>query len=971
MSIAPHQEIRVLHVDDEPDFADLTTAFLERESDRFTVETATSADDGLETLTDRPPDCVVSDYNMPGMDGIEFLRAVREDNPDLPFILYTGKGSETVASEAIAANVTDYLQKGSGSEQYELLANRIRNAVQARHETERADRQEQLMRLTEFAGDTGGFELHTETGELLLTDGVRRLIDLPAQADLSLDEAIDLYHPEDQADIRQAITRACQTGEQTHGTWRLQLADGDERLVDVTFTPTTADGDTEILRGSVHDITEQRERQEELRRSERRLNALLEHSTDRISVMNADGCYTYVSPSAETLMGHDPAELTGEEAFEYIHPEDRAKTRETFQQILDDPDGIYGVEYRYRDAEGSWRWVESRGTNRLDDPAIEGVVINSREITDRKEREQELQRTRDLMANMEQMADAGAWEYDSETDSLMLTDGAYRLHGRNTDEDLTLGEAFDAIHPDDRDRLRDRFDACLETGEPYEIEIRLTTPDGGQRWITARGERVTTDGNSSVVRGYIQDITEQTEQQQELERRTELFEKAQQIADIGAWAHDIERGTLTWTDQVYDIHGVSGEFDPSLDDVEALYHPEDQPKLREAHNQAVTAGEPYDLEVRMTAGDDEIRWIRTVADPQVESGDVVRVRGTVHDITDRKEREKELQRITNQYQTLVKNFSDGAVFLFDTDNQYVRAGGQELTAVGLSSEEVSGETPYDLFPGEIAEETVRYYQETLDGASHTFEQEYGGEQYRIQTVPVRTSDGEITYGMAVSRNITERTERRQELERQKERLEEFASVVSHDLRNPLRVAEGRLELAQTECDSPHLDDVADAIDRSQALIEDVLTLAREGEDVSEVEPVELADVAESSWQTVEASHATLETHATQTLHADESRLKQLFENLYRNAIEHGGDDVTVSVGPMDGGFYVADTGPGIPEDDREEVFEPGYSTNEEGTGFGLRIVEQVADAHGWEVTVTESEQGGARFEITGVEFADC
>ena len=129
MSHASQQEIRILHVDDEPDFADLVKTLLKREDDRFTVETATNADEGLERIHDRPPDCVVSDYNMPGMDGIEFLRALREEHPNLPFILFTGKGSEDVAGDALRADATDYIQKQSGSEQYELLANRIENAV--------------------------------------------------------------------------------------------------------------------------------------------------------------------------------------------------------------------------------------------------------------------------------------------------------------------------------------------------------------------------------------------------------------------------------------------------------------------------------------------------------------------------------------------------------------------------------------------------------------------------------------------------------------------------------------------------------------------------------------------------------------------------------------------------------------------------------------------------------------------------
>lgn len=132
--------IRVLHVDDEPDFADLAATFLEREDDRFDTETATSATEGLDRLSGRTYDCIVSDYDMPRTNGIEFLEQVREKWPNLPFILFTGKGSEDLASDAISAGVTDYLQKQDGTEQYELLANRIENAVQARRETQRAER---------------------------------------------------------------------------------------------------------------------------------------------------------------------------------------------------------------------------------------------------------------------------------------------------------------------------------------------------------------------------------------------------------------------------------------------------------------------------------------------------------------------------------------------------------------------------------------------------------------------------------------------------------------------------------------------------------------------------------------------------------------------------------------------------------------------------------------------------------------
>lgn len=211
---------------------------------------------------------------------------------------------------------------------------------------------------------------------------------------------------------------------------------------------------------------------------------------------------------------------------------------------------------------------------------------------------------------------------------------------------------------------------------------------------------------------------------------------------------------------------------------------------------------------------------------------------------------------------------------------------------------------------------------------------------------------------------------RDRLQRQNERLEKFASVVSHDLRNPLNVAQGRLDLACEEIDNDHLDVVARAHDRMERLLEDLLRLAREGKPVQDLTAVDLVSILSECWDHVRTAEATLEIESAPIVEADHGRLTQLFENLLRNAVEHGGDDVTVTVGPLEDGFYVADDGSGIPDMKREEVFEWGYSTRESGTGFGLAIVEEIVAAHGWEIIVTESEAGGARFEITGVEIVE-
>ena len=124
------------------------------------------------------------------------------------------------------------------------------------------------------------------------------------------------------------------------------------------------------------------------------------------------------------------------------------------------------------------------------------------------------------------------------------------------------------------------------------------------------------------------------------------------------------------------------------------------------------------------------------------------------------------------------------------------------------------------------------------------------------------------------------------------------------------------------------------------------------------------------WETVATADATIECQCEAVIQADRSRLADVFENLFRNSVEHADADVSITVETTGPGFYIADDGPGIPPDDREQIFETGYSTETDGTGFGLAIVREIVEAHDWTISVSESEDGGARFEITGVEFVD-
>jgi signal transduction histidine kinase len=150
----------------------------------------------------------------------------------------------------------------------------------------------------------------------------------------------------------------------------------------------------------------------------------------------------------------------------------------------------------------------------------------------------------------------------------------------------------------------------------------------------------------------------------------------------------------------------------------------------------------------------------------------------------------------------------------------------------------------------------------------------------------------------------------------------------------------------------------------EAIVEDTLTLARQGDIISETESVSLTDLVGKCWAAVHTDDATVEVVDEVTLQADPDRLRHVFENLFRNAVEHGGSDVTVRVGARDEeAIYVEDDGPGIPVEKREKVLEPGHSSARDGTGFGLTIVKRIVEAHGWELSVTDGTDGGARFEF--------
>ncbi|AGB30142.1 PAS/PAC sensor signal transduction histidine kinase [Natrinema pellirubrum DSM 15624] len=396
--------------------------------------------------------------------------------------------------------------------------------------------------------------------------------------------------------------------------------------------------------------------------------------------------------------------------------------------------------------------------------------------------------------------------------------------------------------------------------------------------------------------------------------------------------------------------------------------------------------------------------IRPIRD---DSGDVTLLVPEGREITSLKERERDLRRYQRRFEAVFED-PKTLVGLLEPDGTLVQANETAMAAIDTDLESIVGEPFWDTpwWPDDARADVREWTDRAAAGEYVDYERDHVGTDGTFTATgtirPVTNAAGEVVSLIASAHDITERKERERELERTNEQLERFASIVSHDLRNPLNVLAGWLEQAEATGDPKPFEHCHEAVDRMDRLIDDLLTLARQGEQVDAIDAVDLERVVSDCWQSVETGSATLRTDVSGSIHADETRLRQLLENLFRNAVEHGstspashaqqdavehgstnpdsqahqGDvehgesTVSVSVGPLEDGFYVADDGAGIPTDERERVFENGYSTASDGTGFGLSIVATIAEAHGWDVRVTESPSGGARFEFTGVTVTD-
>ncbi|WP_324663246.1 PAS domain-containing protein [Haloarcula sediminis] len=691
------------------------------------------------------------------------------------------------------------------------------------------------------------------------------------------------------------------------------------------------------------------------------------------------------------------------DGVEFYHPDDRATIQSAVQRAIEDGDP-YDLELRIVRRDGAVRDVRTQG-ERVDGPQRDSSILRGviQDITAQKENERERRELAEEYESLLETSGDAIFLLDVEPDGESPTFEFSRLSpGYEAQTGLTTeavrGKTPRAVFGDEVGAsIESNYRRCVEQREPISYREELEIDDDARFWDTSLAP-VIIDGEIVRLVGIARNVTEQVERERDLEATNQRLESLIETTPLTVMEIDPDGNITRWNDEAERMFGWSreeilGEFNPMV--------PEEKTAEFASYRQRALSGEQIRSEEiqRETKQGQELDLLLSVAPVSGPDGDVTSILAVLEDITEQKQLERKLRSLQETAQRLSRAQSSeevGSIAVTAAEEilgfdltalwQYnEQTDTLDPLAAGTITTELFGELPQlrtsDSLGWESFEESeLRVYDDILSETSLELSEaeldsglfvplaEFGllgvGTQSEQQF-----SDTDIDLSRMLGSTVTaafSRANRETQLQRQNERLDQFASVVAHDLRNPLGVAIGFTDIVQETHDPDHFEKIENAHDRIERLIDDLLALARGETTITEPTDIEISAVATEAWGYVDTHEATLTVlDDVPAVAGDDGRLIQLFENLFRNAIEHGGYDVDVTVGQLGNGegFYVEDNGAGIPLDRQDAVFDHGVTSSDNGTGFGLSIVSDIAKAHDWTVAVTDGTDGGARFEF--------
>jgi PAS domain S-box-containing protein len=619
---------------------------------------------------------------------------------------------------------------------------------------------------------TGIYDWNLETDEVDWSETFERMLGIePGTFEGTYDAFERRVHPDDVSRIDAAVDRALENDELFLAEFRLRHEDGRWIWVNARGRVVFDEGGHRRMVGINHDITERKQREQQLQRYREYTDDVLDALDDVFYVLDSNGNLQRWNESMGEVTGYTDEELTEKQALEFFSEKDVDAVSAAIEEVFETGNTRIEVDALTKDGRMlPYELVAAR----LQDPDGNQVLAGiGRDVSERRRLEQDLRTEKEHFRVALENSPIVAFRQDTDLRYTWVGNPQrdFRDHG-------VIGKRDDEIlPPQSAETLTEIKRRALETGDPVREEVTYELPNGERVAYDLTVEPFRNESGEIVgLTSAALDITERREREAELERTTDLLEQAGRIARIGGWEFDLtaDPPEMTWTDELYDIHGVEPETEIDVETAVDLYHSDDREYIQEKFQAAIERGEGYDMEVRIQSEPDQHRWVRALGEPVYEDGEVVKLRGSIQDITEQKEREAELRATKNRMQKFIETSPVGVVGT--TPEGRVTLWNDAMERIfGGSAEEVLGE-PYPAVPDGAGDDPDPVRQRILDGEAVT--------QVELQRVtkagelidvslsagPVHDATGEVSETVGYIEDITERKERERELQETNERL---------------------------------------------------------------------------------------------------------------------------------------------------------------------------------------------------------
>jgi PAS domain S-box-containing protein len=713
---------------------------------------------------------------------------------------------------------------------------------------------------------------------------------------------------------------------------------------------------------------------------------LLAEVGDITAVIEPDGEISYINAAVARILGYDPDDLIGHDWYQYAHPEDEETLSDAIGTLVRGEAERQTVEFRFRQSDGEWCWLEATMRDQLEGD-IAGIIVNARDVTERKERTAELKTTRERMKMALEGAKLGIWDWNMETDEVVRDELLTEMLGYTQSE---MGDDLEGweqvVHPAGKERHDDALAAHIEHETPYyQCEYRLETKSGDWKWVRTMGKVVDRDETGEPVRavGIHQDIDDRKRAELALETERDMFKQGPAV--VFKW-EDTEGWPIRYVSE--NVESVFGYTADELRSSEFRYadlvHADDLDRVkREMAEHESETGDPFNPDpYRVLTADDEIRWVMEYTRDMNEDGERDHLIGYIVDISERKRRERELEAREEKYRNLFEDTRD-ALMLLDRDG-FFDCNQQTLDLFGLDSVDAFTEhSPWDLSPptqpdgSDSKEAALAHVEAAFDEGTAFFEwthQRVDGTEFPAEVKLSRFEHQGEPALHALVRNVTERRKYERQLKEQRDNLDILNQVLRHDIRNDIQLIMTYAEILESESDDAqkqsHVETILENADHAVELTKsaremaEVLLSAEKELEQTSLDAALAGEIEEVREMYPDAS-VTEETTIPQVSVQANDMLGSVFRNLLKNAIQHNDKEtpeVAVSATDRDETVIVriADNGPGVPDGQKETIFGKGEKgLDSQGTGIGLYLVKTLVESYNGDIWVEDNAQSGS------------